>query len=162
MSSFSQSTANQLQRARDAVAAVNRTLGRNSKPGTAGSGSVPTGTPTKVLPSLEELRELKAMSHSELSVGFLAEIESHLDALAHPSPSRRSRPLSYDERGPFRNLGEQLAAVARIAMDPAGVKARQGLQILQAIERRAAPAGGGEQIPGDGGFLVSTELADDL
>jgi HK97 family phage major capsid protein len=59
------------------------------------------------------------------------------------------------ESGPFRNLGEQLQAVA--AYGGRGLMRRIDSRLIQ-VYKRAAAAGGSEQLPGDGGFLVQPEF----
>lgn len=57
---------------------------------------------------------------------------------------------------PFKNLGEQLIAVARSAKPGAGVDPR-----LLGIQERAA-LGASEAVPSDGGFLVQTDFSSEL
>ncbi len=61
------------------------------------------------------------------------------------------------EPGPFATFGEQMQAVHRAALYPGRVDAR-----LTDVQRRATPAGASEQVPADGGFLVSPEFAERL
>jgi HK97 family phage major capsid protein len=87
------------------------------------------------------------ISESKMTRAFLSEIEKHL---------RPNEPA-----GPYKNLGEFLIDV--IVADTIGhpkAESRQG--VLKALERRAAPAGAGEQVPADGGHLVQADLAHDL
>ena len=88
---------------------------------------------------------------------IIAELRLHrayLDAI-----EENGRPA--EKGGPFATLGEELIHVARasIASHPGAASSRS---LLAAVEHRAAPAGAGEQVPADGGFLVQPEFSRDL
>ena len=68
-----------------------------------------------------------------------------------------SVPLGSNER-PFRNLGEQLKAIAISDSRPG---APPDPRLLE-VEKRAVALGGSEQAPSDGGFLVDAEFSRDI
>jgi len=65
--------------------------------------------------------------------------------------------MSCTNSGPFRSFGEQMQAVARSTSRATG-----GLDVDQRLLQVRAPAGGSEQVPADGGFLVQPEFATEL
>jgi HK97 family phage major capsid protein len=70
-----------------------------------------------------------------------------------------ARPELINPEGEFRSLGEQLKAI--VAAEQYG---RAPDPRLHAIQRRAAiaPAGGSEQVPSDGGFLIAPNFSRDI
>jgi len=62
---------------------------------------------------------------------------------------------------PFRHFGEQLQAVRQAALIQTGVRGSIDPRLAE-LQQRAVAAGGSEQVPADGGFLVAPEFSRDL